>query len=130
MKAADKENIIFVWIIWYFSEMPENLIKAWKNFLRFNLYYFSIPLLASTIFAPWRKYTWEYPRGFDLKIYTETFISNITSRFLGSLVRITLIITGLITEVFIFFAGAILLLLWMLSPVVLIGLVIFAVSII
>jgi len=85
MEISQKRNIIFLWIGWYYFEMSNNLLDAWKNFLLFNLNYFSIPLLLKTFFSPWRRYKWTYSRGFDIKQYFETFISNLISRILGAI---------------------------------------------
>ncbi len=115
-----RTNIISLWISWYFKKMPSEISKGWKNLLAFNLEYFSIPLLFRTLFTPWRRTAWEYPRGFDIKIYLENFISNIFSRFLGALMRLFLILGGIISEILIFFLGAIIILSWLFLPVLLV----------
>ncbi|PJE69481.1 MAG: hypothetical protein COU98_01855 [Candidatus Staskawiczbacteria bacterium CG10_big_fil_rev_8_21_14_0_10_38_10] len=119
IEVAPKQNIISLWFFWYFYEMSGRLIKIWKNFLLFNLEYFSIPALLKTLFSPWRRYIWMYPRGFDVWGYLETSLSNLISRFLGALCRICLIITGIIFEAFVFVLGLIILITWLIWPVLL-----------
>lgn len=114
-----KQNIFFQWIEWHFFDVPKNILLAWKNFLKFNMEYFSVPLLIRTLFSPWRRYLWTYPKGFDVWGTIETFSSNLFSRFMGIILRILLIITGLSIEVFILFAGTIIITVWMLLPVLL-----------
>ncbi|MBZ1348523.1 MAG: hypothetical protein KYQ20_02075 [Candidatus Nealsonbacteria bacterium] len=121
MKIAEKQNIIFQWFFWQFFEMPKNILKAWRNFLLFNLNYFSIALLLKTFFSPWRKYKLGYPRGFRFSKYLEVFFSNLISRVLGALVRIVLIIAGLLAQVFIIFAGAIIFFGWIVLPFLLVA---------
>jgi len=114
------ENIFFQWMAFQFFEVPGSLIKAWRNFLLFNLNYFSIPLLLKTFFSPWRRYKWAYPRGFELGGYLEVFISNLISRILGAILRFFLIILGILAEIFIMFAGMVIFLGWLVLPILLI----------
>jgi len=110
--------------------VPKNILLGWKNFLKFGLNYFSLPLLLRTFFSPWRRYTWAYPRGFDVGKYFEVFISNLISRILGAVLRIFLIIIGVLAEVFIIFAGAILFFGWIVLPILLITGLVFGFKII
>lgn len=114
------ENIVFQYIFWQIFEVPKNIFKAWKNFFLFYLNYFSIPELVKTFFSHWRRYRWEYPKGFELGIYFEVFFSNLISRSLGVVLRTFLIIAGLIWEIFIIFSGLLVLIGWFLLPILLI----------
>lgn len=114
------QNIFFQYTIWQFWESPKNILLGWRNFLKFGLNYFSLPLLLKTLFSPWRRYSWSYGKGFDVKRYTEVFFSNLISRLLGAILRIFLIILGILFEVFIFLAGLIVLLVWLVLPLLLI----------
>jgi len=113
---ALKENILFLILEWHFSDVPKNLLKAWKNFLRFNLNYFSIPLLLKTLFSPWHKYKWSYGRGLNIKRYISTFASNMISRFLGMFIRLWVIIIGILAEIFIIAAGIFIFIFWIFFP--------------
>lgn len=115
------KNIIFQYIFWQFWESPKNVLAAWSNFLKFGLHYFSLPLLLKTLFSPWRRYRWYYPKGFYPVKYLEVFFSNLISRILGLVLRIFLIIAGILFEVFIFFAGLIVFLFWLALPFFLIA---------
>jgi len=111
-----QRNILTNWLIWQFWETPGKIVQAWKNILKFNLEFFSVSLLLKTLFSYWHQYRWYYPKGFDIGKYLEVFFSNMISRILGAIVRIIFIILGLITEVFIFFAGLIIIFFWIISP--------------
>lgn len=113
-------NILFLWVTFQFVDAPREILKAWKNFLVFNMKYFSIPSLTKTLFSYWKNYQWQYPRGFDLGEYLGAVSGNIISRILGALMRISLIVAGLLAEVFIFFAGAAVFLGWLALPALLI----------
>jgi len=125
VKLDTKQNILWQYLVWQFFEVLKNILRGWKNFLIFNLNYFSIFLLIRTFFSPWRRYVWAYPRGFDIGRYLETFISNLISRILGAVMRVFLIFFGILTEIFIFFAGLIVILVWLALPIILIKGIIF-----
>lgn len=103
------------WLFWYFWEAPRDILKITGNFVRFGINFFSISLLLKTLFAPWRQYVWHYPRGFDFKAYASVFFSNLISRLIGAMARITLIVIGLITELIMLVIGLLLFFLWFLS---------------
>mgnify|MGYP001562623821 CR=1 FL=1 len=128
--ASFAKNIVFLWLSWQFFEVPKELLKGWKNFLLFNLNYFSISLLFKTLFSPWRKYKWSYGKGFDIGRYLEAFFSNLISRVLGAIVRSFLLLIGLIAEIFIVFAGLIVFIGWLIMPAFLIAGLIFGFKII
>jgi hypothetical protein len=113
-------NIFLKWIWWQFFEVPKNILKAWKNFLKFGLNYFSTPLLIRTLFYPWRKYKWLYPRGFQLGDYFEALFSNAIFRILGALFRSVFIIIGIFFEILIFFIGLSIFLAWLILPLFLV----------
>jgi len=119
------QNIFLQYLGWQFWEMPKSILISWKNFLRFGLNYFSLPLLLKTFFSPWRQYKWSYGKGFDIGRYLEVFISNLISRTLGAVLRIFLIIIGILVEIFIIFAGMIIFFGWLILPALLIAGLIF-----
>jgi len=131
MAAISKsQNIFWQWVFWQFLEVPGNILKAWGNFLKFNLNYFSIPLLLKTFFSPWRRYRMAYGKGFDIGRYFSVFFSNLIFRLLGATLRIFLIFIGLLIEIFIIFAGLIVLFGWLVLPALLIVGLIFGFKII
>jgi len=125
-----QQNILFQYLIWQFFDVPKGLILAWRNFLLFNLNYFSIPLLLKTFFSPWRKYKWSYGKGFDIKRYFEVLFSNLISRVLGAIVRSFFIIVGLAIEIIIICFGFIVFVGWLILPIILILGFIFGVRVI
>jgi len=120
VEVARKQNIFFQWLSWQFLEVPKNILAGWKNFLKFGINYFSVPLLLKTLFSHWRRYRWAYPKGFDIGKYLETFFSNLISRILGAILRFFLIIIGILVEIFIIFAGIIIFFGWLVLPILLI----------
>lgn len=129
-EVVRKQNIFFQWIFWHFFDMPRNILVIWRDFLKFYLDYFSIPLLIKTFFSHWRKYKWSYGRGFDPGRYLEAFISNLISRTIGAFLRSFLILIGILTEIFIIFMGAMVFLLWIILPALLMGGLIFGLRVV
>jgi len=106
-------------LIWYFRDVPAEILKGWRNFLLFNLNYFSLPLLLKTFFSHWRKYYSPYGRTFEIWKNIESLVFNLMSRIIGALLRTVFIILGILTEILTILAGAIVLVSWILLPVLL-----------
>jgi hypothetical protein len=122
------QNLFAQYLVWHYFDVPKELGRAWRNYLRFYLSFFSIPLLAKTLFAPWHSYQWSYGRGFSFSRYTETFISNSFSRLLGAFMRTILLFFGLVAEIFVLFLGGIIFLSWLFLPALLIVCFIFGIK--
>jgi len=122
------QNLFVQYLIWHFFEAPKEIGKAWKNYLRFYLNFFSTPFLLKTLFAPWHGLMWSYGRGFSFSRYAETFISNSFSRTIGALIRIVLIFFGFALEILVFFIGAIVFFSWLFLPALLFGAFIFGIK--
>lgn len=129
-EVVKKHTILTQYLDWYLRDQPKLISKIWKNLLKFNLGYFSIPLLLKTFFSPWRKYTWSYGRGFSFSRYLEAFVSNVISRTLGAILRFFLILIGIFLEILIFIGGLVVLIGWFLTPLILLGGLIFGFKII
>lgn len=121
-KMRVSQNIIIQYIVWQFFDVPREILRAWRNFLKFNLNYFSTILLFKTLFYPWRRYSWSRGRGFNVSEYLEVFFSNLISRIIGAIMRSFLIIIGIFTEILIIFVGLFIFLSWFILPVILIWL--------
>ncbi len=125
MELNNDQNIFSLWFFWHFYEMPKFLLSVWKNHILFALNYFSLPILLKSLFAPWRKYRWNYPKMLDVGEFFSTLVSNAFSRIIGAVMRIVLIIAGILFQIFVIFAGLIIFLLWMLIPFIIIAGLIF-----
>ncbi len=125
-----EKNIFLHWLSWHFYDMPKAILKAWRNFLWFNLNYFSLPILLKTLFSPWHRYRYSYTKPFSFKKYINIWFFNTMSRAIGFFLRILIIISGVLIEVFIFFAGIILFFCWLLLPIFLLLLLFFGVKLI
>ena len=108
-------------IEWYLLDKPKLLLKAWFNYLRFYLKFFSILLLLKTLFSPWRQYEWKrQTRGFNLNEIMKIHFSNLISRILGFIVRVVMIFVGLAVEFFVFIIGLGVVIGWFFLPVIMV----------
>jgi len=128
MEVLERDNIISAWVLWQFYEVPKFLLQVWNNYFMFASNFFSVKMLFKTFFAPWRRYNWRYPKGFDLVEFFNTFISNAFSRVLGALMRIVLIIVGIILQVFVAIVGLIIFTGWLLIPFIILAGLLFALT--
>ncbi len=114
-----QQNILILFGVWYFFEMPKKILRTWNNVLSFNLEYFSIIPLLKTFFSPWKRSRFSYGPGFDIKEFFENLAFNTMSRIIGMIMRTILIIIGLLVELFIILIGAIIFLGWLFLPLLL-----------
>ncbi|HEX9721943.1 MAG TPA: hypothetical protein VGA53_01630 [Candidatus Paceibacterota bacterium] len=112
--------LLVKYIKWHLLDAPLGLAKGWGNILWFNYNYFSIGLLLKTYFAPWRRITWDYGRGFDIGRYLFIFSSNVISRVLGAVMRSFLILAGLFLQALLCFAALATLALWLALPLLIV----------
>jgi hypothetical protein len=113
------QNIFLKWLVWHFFEVPKSIIIAIGNFLRFNINYFSIPLLLQTFFSHWRRYKESYGRGFDPTRYFQVFVGNMISRIFGAIFRTGAIFISIFFEFSIFVAGILIFIIWLILPLIL-----------
>ncbi|MBI1971336.1 MAG: hypothetical protein HYS52_00590 [Candidatus Wildermuthbacteria bacterium] len=102
---------------WHFFAMPLEILKGWRNFLWFGLNYFSLPLLLQTYFSPWRRLQWSAGRGFNLGKMFEALVSNLISRIIGASIRTSVLLVGILVEIFLVAAGALVFVGWFALPV-------------
>ena len=119
-----KNNIFTVWLLWHFWQAPKFLFEVYKNYLWFCFHYFSVLSLLNTLFSPWRKYKWRYPKWFQIGEFVYVFLSNVFSRFLGFSIRLLLIFLGLVAQIIVFSLGILFILCWFVMPAFLVFLLI------
>lgn len=119
--AQQRQNIFAEWATWHFYSMPKFLLEVWNNYILFALNYFSLFILLKSLFSPWRKYRWNYPKGFNAVEFLNTLISNFFSRIIGAVMRVFLILAGIIFLMFTAVAGAVVFLFWIFIPFIIIA---------
>ena len=77
--------------------------------------YFSINLLASTLFAPYRQISAGSVAG-SLSVQMQAFFDKLLSRFIGAIVRSFMIIIGIIAMILQSIIGSLILIMWLIVP--------------
>jgi hypothetical protein len=101
-------NIFIKYLYWQLILTPKKVLSILKNYLVFGSDFFSIKDTLRSLFSPWRRYAWDYGRGFDFSRYFEVFLSNIITRVIGFVMRLFLIALFIIYEVVILVLGIVL----------------------
>jgi hypothetical protein len=101
-------NILIKYLYWQLIITPKKVLSIIRNYLSFGLEFFSIGETLRSLFSPWRRYLWDYGRGFDIARYFEVFLSNIITRIIGFIMRLFLITAFLLYEAIILVLGTIL----------------------
>ena len=105
-------------VAWEYGGGIREFIIAWQNIHWFLWRVFSVPLLVWTFFAPFRRTSEGYGRGFDPAALVQVFLVNMVTRLVGVMVRSVLLATALLFQAIIFVAGGFLFFLFLLTPVV------------
>lgn len=72
------------------------LLIGYKNLLIFTAYYFSVPLLVSTFFTPYKRYSWKKSkRGIHPAEILYVGVSNILAIIIGMILRLVMILIGI-----------------------------------
>jgi len=115
------EKIIFhpvSYIVWHYFHAPGELLKIWWNFIKFFGYHlFPIHILLKTLLSPWKRDVAKFQnRGSSPDILFQNFVYGLLSRFVGFLVRFTVIILAIIVEIFVLGLGLSVFVFWLLWP--------------
>ncbi|OGM31686.1 hypothetical protein A2803_04625 [Candidatus Woesebacteria bacterium RIFCSPHIGHO2_01_FULL_44_21] len=109
-------------LAWHYTEGLNFYANRYVYALRSIIHYFSLTVLLTSLFAPWKRLVIsEKKPGFDLMYELESLSFNLVSRGIGAVVRIILFITGMLTLFFFFIFGAAGFLIWIILPVLSLG---------
>lgn len=94
-------------LFWHLKEYPKEILRVWKNFVKFGVFFFSAKEILKTLFSPYKRVVFEKPRGFHPWVFFESLTGNLISRIIGFFVRSIFLLFFLIYEIFIIFFGII-----------------------
>ncbi len=132
MKLYPPRLVVFLeqYFLWHYGQAYSDMLNIWKNFLWFVSYFFSLKILLSTLFQPWKRMGEDYPRGFDPSVLFQVFIVNTLMRVVGFFVRVIIITFGVISLFTVFVLGIAGFFLWTVMPVFLVVLLVLGVTLI
>lgn len=108
----------FTW--WYFDE-PQYLWRSIIIITKKIYFGFSIGMLVSTLFDPWKKDV-IYAENVSLDVRFRIMIDNLVSRFIGFVMRFFTVLIGLTSTGLSFIFLLVLFLSWLLMPAIIIAL--------
>lgn len=100
---------------WWYSDGLLGRVRMAKQRLAGTADLFSIDLLMTTLFQPFRQISAGKVDG-PLAMQLRAFFDRLISRIIGAMVRITVIIFGLVTLIVVSIINLIILLLWLAAP--------------
>jgi hypothetical protein len=113
---------LFGFFIWWFDYAPSLIVYVGEKSVAKIFSFFSIDLLAKTLFLPWKRDEIDTSNmALDDKL--RVMVMNLISRLVGAIIRFVTIIFGLGAITGVILAATIFLLIFILSPVVAIGLI-------
>ncbi len=100
---------------WWYSRGWALRVAKVKDGLSGLMDYFSIDLLLKTLFSPFRQISAGKVRG-PLGVQMRAFFDRLTSRMIGAMVRLTMIIVGSLALIFYGLFSLLMLIIWAVIP--------------
>ena len=116
MKILDSQPVFVRFWLWYYGGAILVIWQIISTFCLKILDTFSISILASTLFDPWKKDV-VGSKNLPLNMRIQAFFWNQFSRFIGFFIRIIVIMIGVLILGLIFVLGIISLLIWIAFPI-------------
>lgn len=110
--------VFYEYLTWQYREGIREYMRAWQNIHWFLWRVFSVSLLLRTFFAPFRRTSESYGRGFDPAVIAQTLLVNLITRFVGAIVRAVLLAVAFLFQSAVLVGGGILFIWFLLTPVV------------
>lgn len=114
-------SIVQNYLLWHYTRAFGEMFHVWLNFLWFVLHFFSIPQLARSWFAPFKRITEPKRSGWSFEDLAGYVIINLFSRIVGALFRTVIIIIGLIVLTLVIALGVLVYLAWIFLPILVLG---------
>ncbi len=117
MVVADSRPAPIRYLVWHYGSGLKSLREILANFLVFFYHFFSLPLLAKTLFAPWKRAIRKKRKpGISVDEIGERVSFNIISRIIGFIVRSCVIVAGILCIIVTSLAGLLVVCLWLITP--------------
>lgn len=116
--------IIPYYLSWHYSQGLLDYFRIWKNLIWFLWNFFSIKILIRTFFTPFERLREKYAGGLDMESFAASILITTLMRVVGMLARTVIIIFGLITLMTFTLVGFFGIFIWLLLPIIILGLII------
>lgn len=119
--------VIFGLFQWWYLRGWGIFLKKFSNQLKDAADFFSIRLLITNLFAPFRQISVGESSSPSLSARLSAFLDRLLSRLIGTVVRLFLLIVGIIIIVFQAIIGIAVVILWPLAPFAMVACLILAI---
>lgn len=109
---------------WHYTTGIKDFWGVASNLIVFVYNFFSINVLAGSLFSPWRRLGEQYTGGFDLAELLSVWTINFLMRIVGAIFRSILIIIGLLFLVLSLVISVASFVVWLLWPFLILGLIV------
>lgn len=108
-------NLIARYLFWHYGTGVALFFRLWGTSFWFMNRLFSVPLLLSTLFSPWRRMS-EDRKGRGLEGFFSALIINTIMRLVGLVFRLCLLLAFVVSICVVLVLGAAAFVLWLLFP--------------
>lgn len=115
-------DLIISYLFWHYSLSLLNMARISRYYLGAVLDFFSIKLLLTTLFSPWRRMSEKKKPGIDLGNIFSVFVVNTILRLVGFLLRSIVVIIGIFALAIGVFIAVLLFAVWVLWPAIILSL--------
>lgn len=107
---------MLLFVKWFFTVAPRQILRVGWTFARWAWKEFSIGYFPPRLFAPWHRDLSSYGRGFDLRRILHVMGWNLISRVIGAVLRLVVLAFGLAVEAVFLPVIAVVLVVWIALP--------------
>lgn len=105
-------------IAWWYGEAFKRMLVFWGRFLVYLADLFSAKACLITFFFPWKRDLLSY-QGLSIQQKFEVLVLNLTSRFVGAMIKLFTLLTFCLVFLAAFLAVGLLIVIWLLYPLLL-----------
>jgi hypothetical protein len=118
-----------IFFVWWYSEAYAGFFVFLEHFFAYITDLFSAKICLKTLFAPWKRDKISY-EGLSLQQQFQVWILNLTSRFVGAIIKIFTLFTYLVVLAICTAIGAAIAIIWLLYPLIIVALIYFGIKLI
>ena len=117
-------RVLLGYIGWHFGSSVTSLTTIWRHLAHHIYRRFSIRLLLSTFFDPWKRMGETYTGQFDVAAMARTALVNAIMRLVGVLLRSVVIFCGLTCYIIFLCLYPVVIILWLFLPLIAVGFIV------
>ena len=118
-------DLIISYFIWHYSLALVGLFSLSRRLFLFVVDFFSVPILISSLFSPWRRMSEKRKSGFNLGNIFSVLVVNTLMRLVGFVLRGIVLIFGVIVIIVSIIMSITAFVVWLLWPMLILGFLVY-----